>query len=155
MKRCTWCVIPWHATTSFRAFLGGLTLLSIHSAELQRTLSRHGSAHCWPLRKPVPLPHSWVDSWPLPPRRVRAVRCGSGFPSVHAGMWQAWFCPLFGRVFRIIYPTATVDRCPLKFLVNSITRALLTCTPRFPPHYQRCRLTQNNPVYFRRLCRLA
>lgn len=147
MRRCIWSINPWHATPLSEHFCEDWPYLASIFCRAE-TVSASWShppadpvpswvAHCWPLEKPVSLPHSWLKSWPLLPRRVRAVRCGSGFPCVHALMWQSRFCPLFGRVFRIIYPTAIVYRCPLKFLVNriksAITRTLPTWTPRFPP----------------------
>lgn len=79
-----------------------------HTVVLWRTPSRHGWSTAAPSNSLCHNHQSLTAG-----RRTGVVRRGSGCPSVHAVVWQPRFCPPFGRVSRIIYPTVTV--WPLKF----------------------------------------
>lgn len=89
-------------------------------------------------------PHSWVENWPLLPRRVH------GLPSIQAVMWQSCSCPVFGRVFPVIYSRlALLPKVSCK--AHQEWNALYPHArhSRVSPHYQRCWLDQNNQFYFR------
>lgn len=79
--------------------------------------------YCCPLQKSLSLCHNHQSL--TAGRRAGVVRRWSGCPSVHAVMWQPRFCPPFGRVSRIIYPTVPV--WPLNFLVNPIIKSARPC----------------------------
>lgn len=115
-----------------------LRLRPLDEVILQQTRSRPG----WPLTPSSP--HSWVESWPLLPRRVR------GLPSIQAGMWQSRSCPVFGRLFPVMYPRlALLPKVSCK--AHQEWNALYPHArhSRVSAHYQRCWLDQNNQFHFR------